>query len=241
MLACLISVKGHLDTLQRARLLILSDAFTLPFFAATTIAMLYLALSSAATVAREREAGTLEALFYGPVDEVSYLLAKQLAQLGAYLPIALATGLLLLAYAGMTGFRLGLGLLAELALSVIAAAAVVALGLFLSTIARGARAAFALFALAAVLFLVVRLGSELLGGIAVPNNLSPLLFARELALVLDRLLGLVSPFAQLESGIDAVVRGDALAYLSAVALAALNAVVLLAASVAVLRRRGVRR
>src|SRR5207247_441067 len=92
MLATLPVVHGYLDAVERNRLLVLTDPFSLPFFVAATIAMLFLALSSVATIAREKDQGTLEVLFYGPVDRGSYVLAKHLAQLLAYLPMGLALG-----------------------------------------------------------------------------------------------------------------------------------------------------
>ena len=119
--------------------------------------------------------------------------------------------------------------------------AVVALGLLLSTLTRGVRTAFALFAALSAVFLAVRFGSELLTGVRVANNYSPLLFARDTAIGLDRLLGLISPFTALENGVDAVVRGDPLAYLGAFTLSLVQAAVLLGAAVWALQRRGVRR
>jgi ABC-type transport system involved in multi-copper enzyme maturation permease subunit len=240
-LAALPIMRGHLETIRESRVLLLSDALTLPFFIGATIAQLYLALASVATVARERESGTLEALFYGPVDHTSYVLAKQFAHLAAYLPMAVATALLLLAYAGVAGLRPGTTLAPALALSVATAAAVAALGILLSTLTRSARAAFGLFGLISLAFLAVRVGAELLSGLTVANNLSPLLFLRDLALGLDRALGLVSPFALFQDGVDAAVRGDAAGYAAALALSALECAILLLLAVRALERRGVRR
>ena len=45
------------------------------------------------------------------------------------------------------------------------------------------------------------------------------------------LLGLVSPFSALENGVDALVRGDPLAYVGALSLSLVQAAVLLAAAV----------
>jgi ABC-type transport system involved in multi-copper enzyme maturation permease subunit len=241
MLVTTIVVRGHLDALVRNDVLVLADAFSLAFFVAATLAMLFLALSSAAMVAREREQGTLETLFYGPVDPAAYVLAKHLAQLAVYLPMALLIGLLFVAEAVMTGLHLNSSFALELLLSVATAAAVVALGLLLSTLTRGVRTAFALFAVLTAVLLAVRFGSELLSGVRVANNYSPLLFARDMTIGLDRLLSLVSPFTALENGVDAVVRGDPLAYVGALALSVAQSAVLLVASVWALRRGGVRR
>jgi ABC-type transport system involved in multi-copper enzyme maturation permease subunit len=241
MLVTTIVLRGHLDALTRNHVLVLADAFSLPFFVAATLAMLFLALSSAAMVAREREQGTLETLFYGPVDPAAYVLAKQVAQLTAYLPMALLIGLLFVADAAMTGLYLNGSFVLELLFSVATAAAIVALGLLLSTLTRSVRTSFALFAALIALFLTVHFGSELLSGVRVANNYSPLLLVRDLAIGLDRLLRLLSPFTALENGVDAVVRGDSLAYLEALTLSLGQCAVLLTAAIWALQRRGVRR
>jgi ABC-2 type transport system ATP-binding protein len=241
MLATLPIVAGYLDAVQRNGLLILADAFTLPFFVAATIAMLFLALASVTSIARERDQGTLEVLFYGPVDRASYVLAKHLAQVAAYLPVGLGLAALFAAYAGMTGLRLPAAFGLELLLTVFTAAAVAALGVCLSTLVRGARAGIALLGALTGLFLAIRIGSELLSGIQVTNNYSPLLFLRSLVLTLDLLLGYISPFSVFQDGVDALVRSDPGGYLAAILLATAQCVVLVATAVRLLGRRSVRR
>jgi ABC-type transport system involved in multi-copper enzyme maturation permease subunit len=241
MLATLPVIAGYLDAVERNRVLILADAFTLPFFIAATIAMLFLALASVATIARERDQGTLEVLFYGPVDVRAYVLAKHLAHVLAYLPIGLGLAALMFAYAGMTGLRLPQAFALELLLSVFTAAAVTALGVCLSTLARGVRAGIALLGVLTALFLAIRVGSELLSGIAVTNNVSPLLVLRNVVLALDATAGYVSPFGLFQSGVDALVRQDLVAYVSMILLSCLQCAVLLTASARLLARRGVRR
>ncbi|TAK26014.1 MAG: ATP-binding cassette domain-containing protein [Chloroflexota bacterium] len=241
MVVAVVLLRGQLDALERNQVLVLSDAFSLPLFVATTLAMLFLALGSVATVARDREQGTLETLFYAPIDQAAYLLGKLAALIGTYLAMALAIGVLFAVDAAMTGLRIGGSLLPELLLSLMTAAATIALGLLLSSASRGLRSAFALFTAVALLLLAARFSSEILSGITVANNYSPLLYARDLAIVVDRVLGYVSPFATLESGIDAVVRADLLGYAWALALSTAQCIGLLAAATRWLAHHGVRR
>ena len=241
MLVTLPVIAGYLDVVERNRVLILADAFTLPFFVAATIAMLFLALASVATIARERDQGTLEVLFYGPVDVRAYVLAKHLAHVLAFLPIVFGLATLTLAYAGMTGLRLPQAFALEVLLAVFTAAAVAALGVCLSTLARGVRAGIALLGVLMAIFLAIRIGSELLSGIAVTNNVSPLLVLRGVVLAIDAVAGYASPFGLFQSGVDGLVRQDLLAYLSAILLSCLQCAVLLFVSVRLLARRGVRR
>ena len=241
MAATAVIVRGHLAAIASNGQLILSDAFTFPFFVTTTIIMFYLALTSVATVAREKDLGTLEVLFYGPVDHVAYILAKHVAQVLAYLPICLATGGLILAYSAMTGLRLEPIFPLQMLLSIATMAAVTAFGIFLSTLTRGVRGAFALFGVTALAFLTIHLGADALTGVPLTNNYSPLLFLRDAMIALDAVISYISPFAVFQLGVDALVRGDGLNYLGMLALSLVHCGALLSAAVAMLRRRGVRR
>lgn len=234
-------VSNNLDAIATNHILILSDAFSAPFFASATIAMFFLALSSVASVVREKDQGTLEVLFYGPVDHAAYVLAKHGAQVVAYVGMSLSLGALFLAYAGITGLRIGTDFAFEVFLSVFTAAAVAAFGLFLSTATRSVRSAYALFLAVTVAFLALHFGAQLLSGVRLANNFSPLLFARDLTLALDAVLSYVSPYAVFENGVDAVVRQSFLDYVVALLLSCVHVVVLLAGAIYLLQRKGVRR
>ena len=117
--------------LEAAGLLVLAD----PFRPSVTVAMLVLALffavSAAVSAARDRESGTLEVLFYGPVDEITYVLGKAGGLLLAYLaalPLLLAS-LALLSW--MSGFALTPAILVSVVLSIVPVAEIVGFGILL--------------------------------------------------------------------------------------------------------------
>jgi hypothetical protein len=118
---------------------------------------------------------------------------------------------------------------------------VAALGVCLSTLVRGVRAGIALLVVLAGLLLAIRAGSELLSGIPVTNNVSPLLLLRTAVLALDAVASYVSPFGVFQGGIDALVRQDLAAYVGAIVLSCLHCALLLTLSVRLLGRRSVRR
>ena len=93
----------------------------------------------------------------------------------------------------------------------------------------------------AVLFLAVRVGSELLSGIPVTNNVSPLLLLRNTVVGLDAVVGYVSPFSTFQRGVDALVRQDLASYFGAIVLSCLHCALLVTISARLLGRRGVRR
>jgi ABC-2 type transport system ATP-binding protein len=240
-LAALPVVAGYLDAVQRSGILVLADAFTLPFFVAAALATLFLALAAIATIARERDQGTLEVLFYGPVDDVSYILSMHLALVIAYVPMALVLGLMFFAYAQMTGLRLPSVFPWELVLSFFTALAVAALGVCLATVARSVRAGIALLAAVVGLFLAIRFGSDLLSGLQITNNFNSLLFLRDFVVTLDTVVDYLSPFSVFQSGVEAAVRSDAGGYLLAIVVSCLQAAVLLVIAIQLLAWRGVRR
>jgi ABC-type transport system involved in multi-copper enzyme maturation permease subunit len=241
MLAVALLIRDHLDAIAANHLLVLSDAFGLPFSIAAIVVMLFLAITSATAIARERDQGTLEVLFYGPIDPAAYVLGKHLGQLVAYLPASMAMGGLVVAFGAISGLRLGGAFPVDLVLSVFAAAATIAFGIFLSTLTTGTRSAFLLLIGVFAAFLAIHVGSQLLSNLTVQDNVSPLLYLRDLALTLDTLVGYVSPFTTFQTGADAALRGDLLAVLGALALLVVQTLVLLTAAVSSLGRKGVRR
>jgi ABC-2 type transport system ATP-binding protein len=240
-LAAVPLIAGYLDAVARERLLVLADPFTLPLFVATIIAMVYLSLASVTTIARERDQGTLEVLFYGPVDARTYILGKQLGLLMAFAPMATALLALIASYGGMTGLRLTTAFVATALLSLFAASAVAALGICISTLARGVRGAVAMFVGLVTVAVSARLGLEMVSALTVGSQSAALRWLRDAVISLDATIGHVSPFHAFQSGVDAATRGDWPAYASMIALMAVQTAVLLMGAERLLARRGVRK
>ena len=62
--------------LEAAGLVVLADPFRPPLAIAMLVLAVYLAISAAVSTARDRESGTLEVLFYAPVDEITCVLGR---------------------------------------------------------------------------------------------------------------------------------------------------------------------
>lgn len=238
--AAVLVVRNHLEAIARTRLLIMSNTFTLPFFVAVLVLIFFLALQATTSVAREREQGTLQVLFYGPVDGWAYLFGKHLALVVGFLVFGGGLLALLALLAALSGLRLGSALPAAALLSAPAAAAVIAGGLLCSTLARGVRAAVALLLAVSLTLVGLWVGSSVLGDLAA-GAAGPLRWLRDLVIGLDLAAGYLSPVATLDRGIDAAVRQDWPAYTGAVAVLLAQCAALLAAAWAAFQRRGVRR
>ena len=85
LLAATLILRNYLNFVDANGLFMVSGVFNIPLFVVISLSAIFLAVSSVTTIARERDQGTMEALFYGPVDSFSYVLGKYLAQITTYL------------------------------------------------------------------------------------------------------------------------------------------------------------
>lgn len=242
MLAATLILRNYLNFVNEKGLLVLSGAFTLPLFAAVFLSSLFLALSSVTTIARERDQGTMEVLFYGPVDGVSYILGKYLAHIVVYLMMVVVYGVGFVLYAGLTNFTFPPRLIWVLLLSILVTSDVVAFGMFLSTLSRTVRAALLLFLAIVLVFVVIQAGHTFLTTIPIQDRYyNPVLFLKNAFSFLNQVAGWLSPFSYLNQGLNAVGRGSGTTYLVMLVISAAYTVVFLGLSVVALERKGVRK
>jgi ABC-type transport system involved in multi-copper enzyme maturation permease subunit len=225
--------------LKAAGLLVLMDPFRPSVGIAMLVLALFFAVSAAVSAARDRESGTLEVLFYGPVDEITYVLGKAGGLLLAYLaalPLLLAS-LALLSW--MSGFDLTPPNIVSVLLSIVPVAQVIAFGVLLSIgIGRVRSAVLLLVGVVGVLLgIQVAYGMVLLVPISDPS--SPVLALRDALAALDAARSWISPFAYLERVVDGATRGNWQSALRSLAAAIVYAVVIIALAAWWLRRRGV--
>jgi ABC-type transport system involved in multi-copper enzyme maturation permease subunit len=205
------------------------------------IIALYLAVSAAVSTARDREIGTLEVLFWGPVDEASYILGKiggLLAAFIAALPLLFAVFVLL---SLMTGFALTSKMPVSLVLSIVPAAVTISFGVLLAVGTSRVRTAVLLLVAVIAVLLGINFAYNLILLVPISDAASPVLPLRDTLAALDEIVRWLSPFSHVERVVDAVTRGAwrsaALGLGAALGYAA--AVIVLAALW--LRRRGVQR
>ncbi len=234
--------RNHLEFAAQSGLLIHPGPFDLPLLLGLQVAALFLALSAATTIARERDRGTLEVLFYGPMNTASYVLGEFLGHAVAYgfLGVGLLAGFVVLAT--VSGFIFAAALVPVVLLSVASASATIAIGLALSATARTVRTAVVgLLALAGG-FTAVGLVHAYLASVPLEGRYyHPLLFLKNAMVLLSRLSEALWPPAHLERGMTAALQGQWRLYAAAVAASAVLGLVMLTAAAFLLGRRGVRR
>ena len=220
---------------------VLADPFRPTLTIAMLVLALFLAVSAAVSAARDRESGTLETLFYGPVDEVSYILGKVGGLLVAYvaaLPLILAS-LALLSF--MTGFALTTRILIGLALSVIPAAVIVGFGVLLSVGTSRVRTSVLLLTAVIVLLLGITVAYSLVQVMPIDDPASPVLPLRDTLAALNAGVRWISPFAYLERVVDGVTSGAWRSAATSLAIALVYTAFMIALAALWLRRRGVQR
>lgn len=214
--------------------------FRAPLLGAILVLCFFMALSAVLSVARDRDRGTLEVLFYGPVDETSYLAGKLVGLLGAYaaiMPMLLA-GLVVLSL--VTGFALGLSLFVALALSMIPAAGIVTVGLLLSAAAKRVRSSLLFFVATVGLFVGAGVSYSFVSRIPVDDPASPILPLRDALAALEGVLARLSPFTYLEQVFERANIGSWVAVWQSLALSVIGTVAAAVLARLALRWRGVR-
>lgn len=221
-------------------LMVHAAPFRGPLLGALLVLSFFLALSAVLSVARDRDRGTLEVLFYGPIDETSYLAGKLFGLLGAYLAMMpmLLTGLVVLSI--FTRFEIGPRLIAALALSLIPAAGIVTVGLLLSAMAKRVRSSILFFIVAVGLFVGAGVSYSFVSRIPVDDPASPVLPLRDALRAVDTALSQISPFTYLEQIFDWANIGSWSAVGRSLALSLFGTIILAILARLALRWRGVR-
>lgn len=226
-----------LRQLQSSGLVVRSHALGTPLAAALLIALLFLGTFATASVARDRESGTLEVLFYGPIDELSYGLGKLLGLILAYataLPLITACFAL---FAWVTGFAFDAELPAGAVLSLAPAAEVAAFAVLVSVSVDRVRSAVLLFIAAAAFLIGTGVAYQFILLVPIDDAASPLIPIRDALATLDSMIGWLSPFARLQRMLADLGSGTWPSVGAAVLLSAAFAAVMIALAAWILRRR----
>jgi ABC-type transport system involved in multi-copper enzyme maturation permease subunit len=220
---------------------VIADPFLTPLLAVAMLGGFLLALMASLSVARERELGILETLFYGPLSFLDYLLGKFLAHLVGYLGIlgAFLVGISVIAWS--TRLALSLSIWPIGLLSAFTVAALIGFGLFSAALMRTMRGAFLLLAGAGMIVAALLAANAVLTSIVSTRGYTGLITLRDAVAAINRVVTWLSPPSYLINGIDAALRGTWLEWVYSVAASLLHAATSMAVSAMLLQRKGVLR
>ena len=187
---------------------------------------------------REQVVGTPDQLRAANAAVFPNVLGKFLAQLTTVLVLGLTYGGCLVLMVGPANFSLSPDLIGIGLVSLLIMAQVVALALFVASLCSQDRAARNLFLGIVLTLIVIQSGPEALTHLTSQDVYTPLILAVQHALAwLRETVAWLSPYAQLSRGIEAVMIGQQVDYLTALSSAALQTVLFLSLSIIRLQRR----
>lgn len=204
---------------------------------------LYLAFTSAISVSREYDKGTLELLMYGPVDESSFILGNFLAQLFVFLVSVLAA----LVWTAICIWQINLtfhwDILWIFLSTFFMAAQLVALGLLTAILGGKTRNSLVYLVLFVLLFAAIPLADTIVSNLVVASGSTgndPLLIVRDVLLVVNNIISWISPYALMRDSVNGLMDGSTTTYLVNMAVMFFETLLMIFGSIFALRKKGVR-
>lgn len=235
-----VSTSIYVGTVWENGLLIVSNPLGLPLYLSIIIGAAYLAIAASISVSRERDSGSLEVLFYGPVDAVSYILGKYVEQMLAFIVMLAFYSIVFFIFGTLTNFGFSSDAVLSMVLSFALTSSVAAFGIVLSSFTSNTRASVLGLVALLVMFVGVQWGESFLAGLD-SSAISPVLFyARSFLSVVARLVAWISPFACFNRGIQALAVGNISVYAASFASSVVYTFMFLALAIVGLRKKGVR-
>ncbi len=226
----------YLKVIFETGVMIMANPLNIPLIVTMMISTSYLAFTALLSVSKERDSGTVEVLFYGTVDSISYILAKYLEQMLSFVLMLFFYLSIFWLLGTRTNFGLPMTTTLILTLAGAVASSVVALGILLAVITSKIRTSIFTLIAILVLFIVVQLGDAFLAGLEFNGSSFP--WAGNIISVAVRIVGWVSPFAYLSRGIKAIGVEDLSGYFINFGIIVFYSMFLLMAAIMCFQKKG---
>jgi ABC-type transport system involved in multi-copper enzyme maturation permease subunit len=234
-------IQAYLEAIRALGIGVYTDPLKYPFAVAALACALYFSLWASTTISRERENGTLEALFWAPVDDLGLILGKILGVVVASVVfIAVLLGFLVVA-ARLTGLALPENAFACLPPAILLVGCLAAAGTLVSALASRVRTAVITLVAVVGLFFGLQIATGFLGNLP-PDQLSrPLLLMRDSLILLTQITDILSPVQHFSWSLEALQLGNWREYAQSMASGLAHLAAFIAMSVLALKVKGVRR
>jgi len=217
-----------------------SDPLISPLFISIIVVSFYLAIISASSISRERDHGTLEVLFYGPVDSVSFLVAKYIKDILVYLVIVVFFFIYFTVVFKITRIDFSWQLMKTIFYSILLVSCVISFSLFISSLTSKMRTSIILLIGILVAFLVIQLFHSMLLNMDEENLSTSIIFLRKGLGIISQVTRWISPFAGFMSSKKFMGIGTIQPYGMGVLYSIVYSFIFLFLSVQILERKGVR-
>lgn len=219
-------IMSYHGSINEDGLLVTGSPLNFPFYLVVIATGIYLSIAVLIAVARERESGTMEVLFYGPVDSVSYVAGKFLENLLSFL-VMLAGYLTIFLILGVaSNFGYFTYLIPRILLAFFCSASLIAVGIFMAIWMNSVRTA------------VLALAGFLLGLTVV--QWVKLLVPEGIGAGILTMVSRISPFYYFDHGLQALADLDWAGYLISLGLLIGLTSVAVTGSIVILARKGVK-
>ncbi len=237
----IVIIRNYLNYIESNGLYPMPDLFSFPFRWVIILTSVYLAFSVVVAIARERESGAMELLFYGPVDNVSYVLGKYSAQLTVYCLLIILYLICFFILSNIAGVQIPGSFYMMMLLSLVTGAYLISVGVFVSTMSRNVRSATLVFLTLIASTLLIQASQAWLSNIAPESDYyNPVLLLQQLLGWIQVVLTWLSPFSYLNYGVSEMLRGNMSAFLRVVGLSFVFCITFVFSSIIGLKIRGVR-
>ena len=237
----IVIIRNYLSYIESNGLYPMPELFSFPFRWVIIVTGVYLAFSAVVAIARERESGVMELLFYGPVDNVAYVIGKYSAQVTLYCLLIVLYLICFLTVSNIAGVQIPASFFMMILLSVFTGAYLIAVGVFVSTMSTSVRSAALVFLALIASTLLIQGSQAWLSNIAPESDYyNPVLLLQQLLGLVQTGLSWLSPFSYLNYGVDEMLRGNMNAFVRVIVLSIVFCLVFIVSSVIGLKFRGVR-
>ncbi len=233
-------LKNYLDSIQADNILISADPLNYPLFVSVIIISFYLAILSAISISREKDQGTLEVLFYGPVNSFTYILGKYIKDILTYLLMVVFLLIYFWGVSLLTNLGFSYGLLKTILVSIFSVSCIVSFGLFISSLTGKMRNSIIWLVGILALFLAIQIGQTILFGIPEENKSPVLTYLEDTLSVVFQGINWISPFSYLTRGIDSVYLDNTLLYGLNILYSLAYSAILFLLSIFILKRKRVK-
>jgi len=233
-------LRNFLRGIKEENIFISSYPLNFPLFVSVVIISFYLVVVSAISISREKEQGTLEVLFYGPVSSSSFLLGKYFTDMILYIIILGFFALYFLGVSFLTNLGFTYALVKALFLSIFLASCVISFGLFISSLTGKVRSSIIWLVGILLAFLALWFLQRMFLTFPSEAFTSWLLYLRKTLSVTQHLINWISPFSYLSRGMESIRVGSMKPFLINILYSVIYSVILLVLSIYILKAKGVR-
>lgn len=231
-------LKNFLQGIRTENIFITSFPLNFPLFTSVVIISFYLVIVSAISISKEKEQGTLEILFYGPVSSSSFLLGKYFTDIALYLIILGFFALYFLGISLLTNLGFTWVLIKAFLVSIFLASCMISFGLFISSLTGKIRSSIVwviglLLAFLAVWFLqniFINIPSEALS--------SWFRYLQKALEIIHQFVNWVSPFSYLSRGMESIRVGSMKLFALNILYSVIYTAILLILSIYILKAKG---